>query len=109
MRSGTSLVQLSLPRHSIFLAYSEQIEAIPFVLYCVSCQASNLNCTLFVFSESQRVLCAYVFKQIVNFLVVDLEEGTLNNDLMTLILDLLEDVKKHPRYNSTLLRIIDIL
>ena len=109
MRTGAPLVHLRLTRNSVFLSLPEQIETIPLMLNCVVGQASDLDGPLLVLSEPERGLCARVLEQIVDLLVVYLDEGTLGDDLMSMRLNLLEDVEEHSRDNTALLRIIDLL
>ena len=103
------MVHLRLTRNSVFLSLPEQIETIPLMLNCVVGQASDLDGPLLVLSEPERGLCARVLEQIVDLLVVYLDEGTLGDDLMSMRLNLLEDVEEHSRDNTALLRIIDLL
>ena len=79
------------------------------MLDCVPGQTSDLDSSLLVFSKPERILSTNVFKQIIDLFIVNLEERTLRYNLMTILFYLLEDIEKHPRYEATLLGLIDLL
>ena len=97
------MVHRSLPCHSVLLAHPEQIEAIPLVLHCVMGQACDLDASVSIFSKLEWVVYACIFEQVIDLLIINLQKGALGCNSVAICLYLLEDVKQHPRYKTTLL------
>ena len=103
MRARAPLVHLRLLGHSIPLPYPEQVEAVPLVLHCVVRQVHDLDASLLVLSELERIFRARVLEQVVDLFVVNLDEGALDCDFKATFSDLPEDVEEHSQHEASLL------
>lgn len=73
------------------------------MLHCVVRQVHDLDASLLVLPELERIFRARILEQVVDLFVVNLDEGALDFDFMATFSDLSEDVEEHSQDEASLL------
>ena len=78
------------------------------MLDCVLTQTRDLDPAEFVFLKDEGDRVCGVFKQVVDFFIVDLDVGALDCRGQIVFPDGLENLKEKPRHKASLLGVMDL-